>query len=72
MALTISNTDIAFAGVFQDVPMRPGASVTFSGYHLTTSNPLDVGIEYRIEWRNSVTNMEVGLAPPARIARIPD
>jgi hypothetical protein len=60
LILGINNTDNTFAGVFQDVPgLTPGASVTFGGYHLTTSNPLDVGIEYRIEWRNSGTDTEV-------------
>jgi hypothetical protein len=64
LALSITNSENNFAGVFQDVPgLAAGQSVTFAGYHLTTSNPLDVGTEFRIEWRNSGTNAEVGRTP---------
>jgi hypothetical protein len=50
--------------VFQDVPnLAPGTAVTFGGYHMTPSNPLDLGVETRIEWRNSVSNSEVGRTP---------
>lgn len=61
LALSIAEVDNTFAGVFQDVPnLTPGAPVTFSGYHLTTTTPLGVGTEVRIEWRNSTSNSEVG------------
>jgi hypothetical protein len=64
LALSITNSDNNFAGAFQDVPgLSAGQSVTFSGYHLTPTNPLGVGVEYRIEWRNSGTNAEVGRTP---------
>ena len=64
LALSIANTDNTFAGVFQDVPnLTAGTPVTFSGYHLTTTNPLGVGVEFRIEWRKSSTNTEVSRTP---------
>ena len=64
LALSINNTDNTFAGVFQDVPnLTPGTLTTLSGYHLTTSNPLDAGAEIRIEWRNSTTGTEVSRTP---------
>jgi hypothetical protein len=64
LLLSITNTDNTFAGVFQDVPgLAPGSPVTFSGYHRTPSNPLDLGVEVRIEWRNSVTNAEISRTP---------
>ena len=64
LALSIDHTDNAFAGVFQDVPnLAPGTPVTFSGYHMTPSNPLDLGVEIRIEWRNSGSNTEVSRTP---------
>ena len=69
LALAITNTDNNFAGVYQDVPgLAGGQSVTFGGYHLTTSNPLDVGVEFRIEWRNSGTDAEVGRTPNSTTA----
>jgi len=62
LALSINNTNDTFAGVFQDVPnLTPGTPVTFSGYNLTTSNPLGIAPEVRIEWRNAST--EVGRTP---------
>jgi uncharacterized protein (TIGR03382 family) len=61
--LSIINSDNNFAGVFQDVIINPGDVVTFSGWNRTPSNPLDVGAEFRIEWRNSATNTEVGRTP---------
>jgi hypothetical protein len=60
LALSIANTDNTFAGVFQDVPnLTAGTPVTFSGYHMSPTDPLGVGTEIRIEWRNSSTNVEV-------------
>ena len=64
--LTITNTDTTFAGVFQDVPnLVPGMPATWSGFHRTPTSPtaFGLGIEYRIEWRNSVTNTEVSRTP---------
>jgi MYXO-CTERM domain-containing protein len=63
LELLINNTANTFAGAFQDVVIVPGTPVTWSGWHRTPSNPLDVGIEFRIEWRNSVSNSEVGRTP---------
>jgi len=64
LQLSITSSDNNFAGVFQDVPnLTPGSSVTFSGFHMTPSNPLGLGIETRIEWRNSAANTEVGRTP---------
>jgi hypothetical protein len=64
LLLSISNSDNNFAGVFQDVPnLTPGAPVTFSGFHMTPSNPLGLGIETRIEWRNAAGDTEVSRTP---------
>ena len=64
LSLSITDTNDSFAGVFQDVPnLRPGATATFGGYHMTPSSPLDLGTEVRIEWRNSTSNTEVGRTP---------
>ena len=50
--------------MFQDVPnLTPGTPVTLSGYHATPTNPLGVGVEFRIEWRNSAGNTEVSRTP---------
>jgi hypothetical protein len=58
--LSIFNTENSFAGVFQDVPsLTPGQLIDFSSWHKTTTNPFDVGVEVRIEWRNSVSDSEV-------------
>jgi len=64
LALSIANTNDTFAGVFQDVTnLTPGTPVTLSGYHATPTNPLGVGVEFRIEWRNSAGNTEVSRTP---------
>jgi len=64
LSLSIDRVDNGFAGVFQDVPnLTPGTPVTFSGFHMTPSTPLDLGVEVRIEWRNSTTNAEVSRTP---------
>jgi len=64
LELLIANTNNTFAGAFQDVPsLIPGTEGIFSGWHMTPSNPLDIGVEVRIEWRNSVSNTEVGRTP---------
>lgn len=59
--LTINAADNTFAGVFQDVLVQPGASVTFSGYHMTPTSVLGVATEIRIEWRDAAN--EVGRTP---------
>jgi hypothetical protein len=64
--LTINNQDASFAGVFQDVEgLVPGQIGTWSGFQRTPTSPTNfgLGIEYRIEWRNSVSNTEVGRTP---------
>lgn len=64
LSLSISNTDNTFAGAFQDVPnLTAGDIGIFSGWHLTTSNPLDLDVEIRIEWRNSASNTEISRTP---------
>ncbi len=60
--LTITASDNNFAGVFQDVVVTPGQSVTFSGFH-STPGALLLDNELRIEWRNSVSNTEVSRTP---------
>ncbi|MFO1511641.1 MAG: PEP-CTERM sorting domain-containing protein [Verrucomicrobiota bacterium] len=60
LGLSINNTVNTFAGAFQDVPgLAPGMSFSLDGWHATTSNPLSLGVEIRIEWRNSISNSEV-------------
>ncbi len=66
--LSILGADNAFAGIFQDVSVTPGTQVIFSGWHATPSSPLDVGIEFRLEWRNSGTNSEVSRTPNSTTA----
>src|SRR5262245_15751022 len=57
LLLSITNTDNTFAGAFQDVPgLVAGQQVTFSGFHMTTSSPLDLTSEVRIEWRSNTNN----------------
>ena len=64
VALSIANTNNTFAGVFQDVPnLAPGSETVFSGWHMTPSSPFDVGVEIRIEWRNSLSDTEVSRTP---------
>ena len=60
LILGINNTDNTFAGVFQDVPnLTAGTPVVFSGWNMTTTSPLGVTPEVRIEWRNSTSGTEV-------------
>ena len=63
LELSINGVDNSFAGAFQDVPVTGGLAYTFSGWHITTSSPLDLGIELRIEWRNSGSNTEISRTP---------
>src|SRR5262249_44615924 len=58
--LNINATNNSFAGFFQDVPIIPGVSYTYSGFHQSANlNPADYVTEVRFEWRNSVSNTEV-------------
>lgn len=59
LSLSILGGPNDYAGAFQDVPVSAGNVVTFSGYNMTPSSPFDVVVEYRFEWRNSVSNTEV-------------
>ena len=63
LALSIFGVDNTFAGAFQDVVVTAGTNYTFSGWHKTPSNPLDVGVEARIEWRNAGSNTEISRTP---------
>jgi hypothetical protein len=58
--LGITATNNTFAGFFQDVPITTGVSYTYSGFHESANlAPADYVAEVRIEWRNSVSNVEV-------------
>lgn len=64
LGLSINNTVNTFAGAFQDVPgLAPGMSFSLDGWHATTSSPLSLGVEIRIEWRNSISDTEVSRTP---------
>ena len=64
LGLSINNTVNTFAGAFQDVSgLAPGMSFSLDGWHATTSSPLSLGVEIRIEWRNSVTDTEITRTP---------
>ncbi len=64
LELSIASTVNTFAGAFQDVPgLAAGTEYTFGGWHASTSSPLNLGVEVRIEWRNSVSGNEVGRTP---------
>ena len=60
LLLSIDNSNNSFTGVFQDVlGLTPGDSVVFRTWHKATSTPLDVGVEVRIEWRDSISDTAV-------------
>ena len=64
LEMSIVNTDNVFAGAFQDVlGVTPGVSTQFRLWLMTTSSPLDAGVEFRIEWRNSISGTEVSRTP---------
>ena len=64
LALSITATPNTFAGAFQDMPgLASGIGYNFGGWHATTSSPLSVGVELRIEWRNSVSGTEISRTP---------
>jgi len=69
LELSILGIDNSFAGAFQDVPgLVSGVDYVFSGWHATPSNPLGLGVEVRIEWRNSGSNAEVSRTPNLTLA----
>lgn len=62
--VSIFNTDNTFAGAFQDViGLVPGQTGAFSVWHKTTTNPLDLVVEMRIEWRKVGQVAEIGRTP---------
>jgi hypothetical protein len=66
LRLDITTTPNTFAGAFQDVPgLTAGIEYSVSGWHMTTSSPLSLGVEIRIEWRNSGSNTEISRTPNA-------
>jgi hypothetical protein len=63
LELTINATVNQFAGAFQDVPgLTAGQDGTFSGWHKQVSGDSG-GIEIRIEWRDSVGDVEISRTP---------
>ncbi len=67
--LSITSTDNTFAGAFQDIGgLSAGIEYIFSGWHATPSSPLDLGTEFRIEWRNSISNTEISRTPNSTTA----
>ena len=64
LGLNITNTPNTFAGAFQDVQgLSAGTPLSLTGWHVTPSSPLSLGVEIRIEWRNSVSNTEITRTP---------
>jgi hypothetical protein len=62
LELIIDNVTNSFAGVFQDVPnLSEGELISYSGWHkaLTGSG----GSEIRIEWRDSINDVEISRTP---------
>jgi len=57
--LFIDNSSNQFAGVFQDVLVSSGSSVTFAIWHQDVLGSNGQGIEMRMEYRNSVSNVEI-------------
>lgn len=58
LELIIDNTANVFAGLFQDVDgLSGGQEVTFSGWHKSLAG--SGGIEIRIEWRDSINDVEI-------------
>ncbi|MEQ8847316.1 hypothetical protein [Botrimarina sp.] len=66
--LSILGDDNSFAGVFQDVVgLGAGTEITFSGFH-AIGGMADVGVEFRIEWRDSVMGTEISRTPNSTTA----
>jgi hypothetical protein len=55
--LAIVDNDNAYAGVFQDVAVTPGVEYVFGGRVMTTSDPFDVAVEMRLEWRSATAEI---------------
>ncbi len=70
-ALNIFGDDNSFTGVFQDAPVTAGTMYTFGGWHAAGTSILDVGVEFRIEWRNSGTDTEVSRTLNGTAAPLP-
>ena len=68
LRLDINSTPNTFAGAFQDIPVSPLTPYSFNGWHATTNTTLDVGVEFRIEWRNSGSNTEISRTPNSTTA----
>lgn len=66
--VSILGDDNSFAGLFQDAAgYSEGQEVTFSGYH-ALGGAADVGVEFRIEWRDSVSDTEISRTPNSTTA----
>lgn len=66
LGLSITTTPNTFAGAFQDVPgLTAGSEYSFTGWHVTPSSLLSLGVEVRIEWRSSGSNTEISRTPNA-------
>ena len=62
LELVIDNVPNAFAGAFQDVPgLSAGDMMTFGGWHSLLGDT--GGIEIRIEWRDSIGDVEISRTP---------
>jgi hypothetical protein len=57
--LFIDNASNQFAGVFQDVLVSAGTPVTFAIWHEDVLGSNGQGIEMRMEYRNSASNVEI-------------
>lgn len=69
LAMNILGDDNSFTGVFQDVPVVAGSMYTLGGWHAAGTSILDVGVEFRIEWRDAVG--EIGRTPNSTTAPTP-
>jgi len=45
--------------------LTAGSEFSLTGWHATTTSPLSLGVEIRIEWRNSISNTEISRTPNA-------
>ena len=61
LEVAIDNVGNSFAGVFQDVSVTAGDMVNYSGWHKSLLD--GGGIEIRIEWRDSVNDVEISRTP---------
>jgi hypothetical protein len=64
LLLQINDTPNTFTGVFQDaLNLTAGEIVVFSGWHMTASSQADQGVEIRIEWRDTINDVEIARTP---------